>query len=71
MLLTGHMGAKKPINRTSMKAEKIYTCRTVGQSVRARYEEGKITFRQAAEELCRYGWTNFIDENYTRKILGI
>lgn len=54
-----------------MKPKKIYTCRTVGQSVRARYEEGKITFRQAAEELCRYGWTNFIDENYTRKILGI
>jgi hypothetical protein len=54
-----------------MKKNQDYKCRTVGQSVRARYEEGKITFRQACEELCRYGWTNFIDEDYTRKILGI
>jgi len=54
-----------------MKSEKTYTCRTLNQSVRARYEEGEITLRQAAEELCFHGWTNFIDEDYVRKILGI
>ena len=51
--------------------EKNYTCRTVGESVRDRYEKGLITLRHAAEELCRHGWTNFIDEDYTRKILGV
>lgn len=54
-----------------MNTRKTYTCRTLSESVRDRFQKGEITLRQAAEELCRAGWTNYIDEDYTRKILGI
>lgn len=45
--------------------------RTLRESVKARFESGQITLKQAARELCAAGWTNYIDEDYTRKILGV
>lgn len=36
-----------------------------------KYQEGKITIRDAAVALYNAGWTNFIDEEYAKKILGI
>lgn len=32
---------------------------------------GKITLREAAEELYESGWTNFIDEDAARRLLGL
>lgn len=41
------------------------------QSVKQDYEAGKITLREAAKIFYRYNYTNFIDENYAKKTLGI
>ena len=32
---------------------------------------GKITLHEAAEELCEHGWTNFVDEEKTRRLLAL
>lgn len=45
--------------------------KTWPESIRDRYNLGLITLRQAAEEICLAGFTNYIDEDYTRKFLGI
>lgn len=41
--------------------------KTVDESLFESYKSGEITIRQAAEELCSSGWTNFVDEDYARK----
>ena len=45
--------------------------KTLDQSIRERYEAGKITLREAAIALCKAGWDNFIDEEKTAKRLGV
>lgn len=34
-------------------------------------ERGKITIEDAAKELCRHGWTNFVDIEATKRYLNI
>lgn len=34
-------------------------------------QSGTITLRQAAEELYKAGWSNFIDESKTRRLLNL
>lgn len=50
--------------------DKINKIKTWPESIRDRYNLGLITLRQAAEEMCRSGFTNYIDEDYTRKFLN-
>ena len=45
--------------------------RTVSQSVKDDYESGKITIRETAIRLHKAGWTNYIDIDYTKRILNI
>ena len=41
------------------------------ESLRADVENGKITIRDAAEELHEAGWTNYIDEEKTMSLLHL
>ena len=50
-----------------MKAFKIDT---LDISVAKRYEAGEISLREAAQELYKAGWTNFVDESYAQKIIN-
>lgn len=45
--------------------------RILSQYLCDKYHEGKITIREAAVVLYNAGWTNFIDEEYAKEILGI
>lgn len=44
--------------------------RILSQYLYDKYQEGKITIREAAVSLYNAGWTNYIDEEYAKKILG-
>ena len=44
--------------------------KTLNESLFESYNNGEITVRQAAEKFCSAGWTNFLDEGYTRKTFG-
>ncbi|MBV3865802.1 hypothetical protein [Phocaeicola coprocola] len=45
--------------------------RTILQSLKEKVDSGKITLREAAVRLHKAGWTNFIDEETTRKLLKL
>lgn len=45
--------------------------RTLSQYLCDKYQEGKITIREAAVAQYNAGWTNFIDEEYAKEVLGI
>lgn len=40
-------------------------------SLKEDVESGKITIRQAAEELCEAGWMNYIDEAKAKRLLKV
>lgn len=51
---------------------KAMEVKSILQSCHDRVESGKITLRQAAEELCRAGWTyGYIDINKTAKLIDV
>lgn len=41
------------------------------QSLRTDVESGIITIHEAAEELYRAGWSNFVDEEKTTRLLKL
>lgn len=41
------------------------------ESLKESVESGKITIREAAIKLYRAGWTNFIDVDKTKQLLGL
>lgn len=45
--------------------------RTILQSLKENVEGGKMTLREAAIRLHEAGWTNFIDEETTRRLLKL
>ena len=48
-------------------ADGSYNVPTVDESLYWEYAAGLITIQYAAREFCKCGWTNFVDEDYTRK----
>ena len=44
-----------------------YNIPTVNESLYWEYAAGLITLHEAAQEFCKSGWTNFVDEKYTLK----
>ena len=50
---------------------KTFNIPSIVDSLKADVESGKITIRQAAEELFEAGWMNFIDETKTKELLKI
>lgn len=50
---------------------KAYNIKTIIESVRDDYNDGKITLREAAIRFCKAGWDNFIDEKATAERIGI
>lgn len=45
--------------------------RTILQSLKENVEGGKMTLREAAIRLHEAGWTNFIDEETTKRLLKL
>lgn len=45
--------------------------RTILQSLKENVEGGKMTLREAAIRLHKAGWTNFIDEETTKRLLKL
>lgn len=45
--------------------------RILSQYLCDKYQEGKITIREAAITLYNAGWMTFIDEDYAKNILGV
>lgn len=50
---------------------KAFGIKSILESLRDDVLSGKITLREAAEELCEAGWTNFIDEDTARSLLEL
>lgn len=48
-------------------ADGSFNIPTVDESLYWEYAAGLITIQDAAREFCKCGWTNFVDEDYTRK----
>lgn len=48
-------------------ADGSFNIPTVDESLYWEYAAGLITLQDAAREFCKCGWTNFVDEDYTRK----
>lgn len=40
-------------------------------SLRVDVSAGRLTLHEAAVELCRAGWTNFVDEETARRLLRL
>ena len=50
---------------------RIIECPNILQSLKADVQAGTITLRQAAEELCANGWSNFVDEEKAKRLLNL
>ena len=48
----------------------LYNLSTLDESLARKVEAGTMTIHEAARELCANGWTNFVDEDYTRRVLS-
>lgn len=53
-----------------MKNTKAFDIPCILESLRRKIDAGTMTMEQAARELCRAGWTNFVDIEETRELLG-
>lgn len=51
--------------------EQSIKCPNILHSLKADVEAGTITLQQAAEELCATGWSNFVDEAKTKRLLNL
>lgn len=51
-----------------MKALRV---KNILNSLEEKIESGKITIREAAIELYKAGWTNYLDIDTTKKLLGL
>lgn len=49
--------------------EKVFTIKTVPQSVHDDYMSGKISLHEAAKILCRHGFLNFVDEDGAKRYI--
>lgn len=48
-----------------------FPIKSILDSLRDDVQAGALTLHQAAEELFEAGWTNFIDESKTRRLLAL
>ena len=55
----------------SLRSRKPFNVPSILETVRADVSSGKITIREAAEELHEAGWTNYVDEEKTKRLLQI
>lgn len=54
-----------------MKQKEPYYVPSITESLAAEVKSGEITLYEAAVELHRAGWTNFIDEEGTKRLLSL
>ena len=53
-----------------MKRNEAFDIPCILDSLRREIDAGTMTIEQAARELCRAGWTNFVDIEETRELLN-
>ena len=41
--------------------------RTLNYSLAESYYKGELTLQEVAREFCKYGWTNYVDEEFARR----
>ena len=51
--------------------KKIYNIKNILESLKEDVKKGKISVREAAVELHKAGWTNFIDIDATKSLLKL
>lgn len=51
--------------------QKPFNIKTILESLHDEVESGEFTLHDAAKELNKAGWTNFIDEEATRRLLSL
>ena len=49
----------------------MYKLKSILESLADRVAACEITIEEAAAELCKAGWTNYIDIEYTKRLLKI
>lgn len=54
-----------------MKRKEPYYVPSITESLAAEVKSGEITLYEAAVELHRAGWTNFIDEEGIKRLLSL
>lgn len=48
-----------------------FPVKSILESLRDDVKSGALTLHQAAEELCKAGWSNFVDEDKARRLLNL
>lgn len=54
-----------------MKQKEPYYVPSITESLAAEVKSGEITLREAVVELHRAGWTNYVDEERTKRLLSL
>lgn len=54
-----------------MKRKEPYYVPSITESLAAGVKSGEITLHEAAVELHRAGWTNYVDEERTERLLSL
>lgn len=47
-----------------------YNVKTLDESLYDKYSKGLLTIRKVAIEFYKHGWTNFIDEDYAKRVMN-
>lgn len=48
-----------------------FKIKNILESLRDDVLSGEITIKEAATKLCKAGWSNFVDEERTKKLLNL
>ena len=48
-----------------------FPVKSILESLRDDVKSGALTLHQAAEELCKDGWSNLVDEDKARRLLNL
>lgn len=54
-----------------MKRKEAFDIPVITESLAAGVKSGEITLHEAAVELHRAGWTNYVDEERTKRLLSL
>ena len=61
----------KPQKGSDTMRKDPFPVKSILESLRDDLKSGALTLHQAAEELCKAGWSNFVDEDKARRLLNL
>lgn len=61
----------KPQKGSDTMRKDLFPVKSILESLRDDVKSGALTLHQAAEELCKAGWSNFVDEDKARRLLNL